>query len=72
MHKFEEVGMMGQHEIKGKNGEGNFALARTSTGPRTAMGKERSKRNALKHGIFSKVIVLEGESLAEYGSLLEG
>jgi hypothetical protein len=72
MYKFEEVGMMGQHEINGKNGEGNFALARTSTGPRTAQGKERSKRNAQKHGIFSKGIVLEGESQAEYDALLEG
>lgn len=63
---------MGQHETTGKNGEGNFALARTSTGPRTARGKERSKRNALKHGIFSKVAVLPGESQGEFDSLLEG
>jgi hypothetical protein len=34
---------------------------RKGTGPRTALGKERSKHNALKHGIFSKIVVLEGE-----------
>jgi hypothetical protein len=45
--------MMGQHETTGKNGRG-LDVARASTGPRTARGKERSKRNALKHGIFSK------------------
>src|SRR5260221_138995 len=26
-----------------------------ASGPRTAEGKQRSKRNALKHGIFSKI-----------------
>lgn len=42
-----------------------------STGPRTARGKERSKFNALKHGLLSKVVVLKGESHAEYLSLLK-
>ncbi len=43
-----------------------------STGPRTPEGKQRSKRNALKHGIFSSVAVLKGESPAECQSLLKG
>ena len=30
----------------------------SATGPRTAAGKERSKLNAVKHGIFSKAVVL--------------
>jgi hypothetical protein len=41
-----------------------------STGPRTAQGKDRSKLNALKHGLLSKVILLKGESPTEYNSLL--
>jgi len=34
-------------------------------GPRTAQGKYRSKHNALKHGIFSEVVVLKAESRDE-------
>lgn len=44
-----------------------------STGPRTKRGKEKSRYNALKHGIFARV-VLRGstlrESKAEYDGLL--
>jgi hypothetical protein len=36
------------------------------------MGKERSKRNAVKHGIFAKVVVLENEPSAQFDSLLQG
>jgi hypothetical protein len=43
-----------------------------STGPRTPQGKERSKHNALKHGIFSRVAVLKGEPRSEFDSLLSG
>jgi hypothetical protein len=43
-----------------------------ATGPRTEQGKQRSSRNATKHGVFSKVIILKGESRAEYGELLTG
>lgn len=46
--------------------------ARKSTGPRTAQGKERSKLNALKHGLLSKAVLLEGESRTEYHSLCAG
>lgn len=45
---------------------------RTATGPRTPEGKERSKRNATKHAIFSRVVVLKGESSEEYEELLNG
>jgi hypothetical protein len=55
-----------------QNGASSFSLARRGNGPRTVQGKERSKRNALKHGIFSKVVVLPGESQAEFDSLLNG
>ena len=53
--------------------EGSQSLpARTATGPRTPEGKQRSKHNALKHGIFSGSVLLKGESRAEYNSLLDG
>jgi hypothetical protein len=45
---------------------------RRVTGPRTLQGKGRSKHNALKHGIFSKVVLLENESKVEFDSLLDG
>jgi hypothetical protein len=56
-------------------GSGSIATVQASvvhkaTGPRTEPGKQRSKQNALKHGIFSQAVVLEWESRAEYDSLL--
>jgi hypothetical protein len=45
---------------------------RKATGPRTEQGKQRASRNATKHGVFSKVVVLPDESRAEYESLLTG
>ena len=41
-----------------------------STGPRTPQGKQRSKYNALKHGIYSKAPLLKDESHARFQSLL--
>ncbi len=53
--------------------EGNESLpARRATGPRSPEGKQRSKHNALKHGLFSKIVVLEGESRPEFDALLNG
>lgn len=45
---------------------------RRGTGPRTLGGKEKSKCNATKHGIFSSVAVIEGESREEYETFLNG
>jgi hypothetical protein len=45
------------------------SVVRRGTGPRTRQGKERSRRNSLRHGIFSEAVVLETESRAEYDSL---
>ena len=45
---------------------------RRATGPRTRQGKERSKFNARKHGLFSKAVLLHDESRAEYDALLNG
>ena len=39
-------------------------------GPRTQQGKQRASRNAIKFGIFSTVVILPGESRAEYDRLL--
>jgi len=54
----------------------NFATSssftRRATGPRTLQGKERSKFNARKHGLFSKAVLLQDESRAGYGALLNG
>jgi len=43
-----------------------------ATGPRTPVGKQRASRNAIKHGVFSNVVVLPGESRTEYDGLLTG
>ena len=39
--------------------EANRRNALKSTGPKTPVGREKSKRNALKHGLLSKAIVIE-------------
>ena len=46
--------------------------SRKSTGPRTQAGKQRTKFNAIKHGIFAKGIVLKNESRTEFESLRDG
>jgi len=43
-----------------------------ATGPRTNIGKQRASRNATKHRLFTKYIVLPGESRTEYERLLAG
>lgn len=41
--------------------EANRRNARRSTGPKTAAGKAVASRNALKHGLLSKVVLLPGD-----------
>ena len=42
--------------------EANRKNALKSTGPKTLVGKEKSKRNALKYGLLSKeVVISKGE-----------
>lgn len=43
--------------------------AKQATGPRTELGKQRSSRNAVKHGIFSEATLLKGESRPQFESL---
>jgi hypothetical protein len=42
-----------------------------SSGPVTADGKARSSQNALKHGLYSKAVVLTNESTELYDKLVE-
>jgi len=49
-----------------------MSARRRATGPRTRQGKERSKKNALKHGFFAKAVLLPGESQADFDALLAG
>ena len=46
----------------------NRANARISTGPRTPEGKERSRANALKHGLCATVVVAEDLELVQQQS----
>ncbi len=39
-------------------------------GPRTKPGKQKSKQNATKYGIYSREVLIAGESRSEYDSLL--
>jgi hypothetical protein len=45
--------------------------AKKSTGPVTAQGKQTVSNNALKHGVFSKTLILTDEEPDEYKSLLD-
>src|SRR5260370_25219999 len=44
----------------------NRANAQKSTGPRTEAGKQRSKLNALRHGLTGQTIVLPTEDHSAY------
>ena len=50
----------------------NAANAQLSTGPRTEEGKARSAQNSLKHGCFSRNIILPGESQEEFDAFHQG
>jgi hypothetical protein len=52
--------------------EANQAIAKRKTDPRTALGKARSKMNAVKHGLSAKAIVLEGEDPRQFEALRAG
>jgi hypothetical protein len=51
---------------------GNRRNAKRSTGPRTPMGKERSSRNALRHGLLARESVLPDEDGEEFDALAPG
>ena len=52
--------------------EANRANSLNSTGPTTPEGKARASRNALKHGLLSREVVLETEDRAEFEEFREG
>jgi hypothetical protein len=54
------------------DGASSSSLSRRATGPRTPRGKDGSKHNALKHGIFAKMVLLKGEPQSDFDSLLSG
>jgi hypothetical protein len=57
-------------ELKSTDSSAPSSLECRSTGPRTQSGKDRSKQNSFKHGIFSKEVVLKSESQADFCVLL--
>ncbi len=46
--------------------QANRSNARKSTGPRTADGKERASRNAIRHGLLAQDAVIQGENPQEF------
>ncbi len=58
------------HPISQKKLEANRANAKFSTGPRTERGKRHSRRNSLKHGLFTSVLLVEGEDAGAFKKLV--
>ncbi len=63
----------GKRTVSSRKVEANRRNARKSTGPRTPTGKKRVSRNALRHGFYSKWLLVQhqdgNESQAEYDEL---
>ncbi len=71
MKSLGQDGHDGKVEVKAGTAPSNGSkLISKATGPRTEQGKQRASRNATKHGIFCKVIILKDESRAEYDGLV--
>lgn len=60
----------GSSAMTAASGPGSVSPIRKGTGPRTQQGKDRSKSNAITHGIFSKAVILKGESQTDFDALL--
>lgn len=50
----------------------NRENAKRSTGPKTPNGKQMSSKNAIKHGVLSKEIVLPDEDVGQFEELITG
>ena len=51
--------------------EANLKNAQKSTGPKTAEGKQVVARNAIKHGLFARHLIVSDEDPTEYQALLD-
>ena len=49
----------------------NRRNAQNSTGPKTPAGKTRSRRNALKHGLYAESGIIPGECSDDFLELIE-
>ena len=52
-----------------KQRQANRANARRSTGPRTKVGKARSRLNSRKHGLTAKTLIIVGENAEDFDEL---
>jgi hypothetical protein len=59
----------GKSLVSTRKVEANPRNSRKSTGPKTAAGKKRVSRNAIKHGFYSKYLLVGSEDRAEYDDL---
>jgi len=63
-----------KHPVSDKKRAANKRNAQSSTGPKTSSGKARSSRNALKHGLLAKDVVIDTpgttENRADFDALL--
>src|SRR5439155_4992040 len=63
----------GKRTVSSRKVEANRRNARKSTGPRTAVGKKRVSRNAIRHGFYSTWLLVQhrdgNENQAEYDEL---
>jgi hypothetical protein len=55
-----------RNKVRGQQIAANRRNALYSRGPKTAEGRARSRRNALKHGLTARSLILEGERAAQY------
>ncbi len=60
--------LRGEQSLSDRRLAANRANALKSTGPRTAAGKQRSRLNALKHGVCSDTPVLPSECAATFAT----
>ena len=50
----------------------NRANSTKSTGPKSVVGKSRSRKNAWKHGLTAKEIVMQGEDAEAFAAFRDG
>jgi hypothetical protein len=60
------------HSVQSAAQQRSTAGVRKCRGPRTRLGKARSRCNAVKHGLCAKEVFLEGESPAEFEAFWQG